>query len=251
MLTLLVNLIAREDMIIFLEHPEQHLHPHAMRFLQELIKGYAASNQIVVATHESYFVEPSAPLGLRRFWWTSAGGTKVFRVEDSASNTEKQQMETVLRNLRNREIMFARSVIVVEDESQRNFLAAVAPTLGRDIDAHGVSIVYAEGESNYKPFWTILEGLGIPYVALKDKSWGDPKRYPPDYHFELGMELEDYLDEKGLASERQATIKEVGDNKRRVAGALGAKLTSGQVPPLFDEILKKAIELATGEPARS
>ncbi len=56
-LTLLVNLIGRQDLLLFVEHPEQHLHPHGMRFAQSLLVEASRRNQIVVVTHDPHFVD--------------------------------------------------------------------------------------------------------------------------------------------------------------------------------------------------
>ena len=249
-LTLLVDLVAREGMIVFLEHPEQHLHPHSMRFLQSFLRKGAEVNQIIVATHEPYFVDPSAAQGVRRFWWTKDEAARAFEIPTSMTNVQMAQIRTALRHLRDREIMFARSVILAEDESQQGFLTAVAPTLDHDIDAHSVSIISAGSQDGYKPYEVLLKALGIPYVCLRDLPWGDEQRYPPDRFFSLGAELEDYLDKHGLAEARKKIISEVGTSKRRVASALalGATVTESEIPSIFNDVLKAAIKLATGEP---
>ncbi len=247
-LTLLVDLVAREGLIVFLEHPEQHLHPHSMRFLQSFLRKGAEVNQIIVATHEPYFVDPSAALGVRRFWWTKDAAARAFEFPTPMTNVQMAQIGTALRHPRNREIVFARSVLLVEDESQLGFLTAVAPTLDHDIDAHSVSIISVGSHDGYKPFEVLLKALGIPYVCLRDRRWGEKQRYPRDRFFSLGAELEDYLDNNGLAEARQKVIHEVGTSKRRAASALGAIVTKEQIPPVFGDVLKAAVDLATGEP---
>jgi hypothetical protein len=247
-LTLLVNLVAREGMIVFLEHPEQHLHPHSMRFLQSFLRQGAEVNQIIVATHEPYFVDPSAALGVRRFWWTKDAAARAFEIPTSTTDVEMAEIRTALRHLRNREIMFARSVILVEDESQQGFLTAVAPTLGHDTDAHSVSIISVDGHDGYKPYEILLKALRIPYVCLRDRRWGAKQDYPRDRFFSFNMELEEYLDKHGLAEAREKVISKIGRSKRRVAAALGASVTNGEIPPVFGDVLKAAVELATGEP---
>ena len=127
------------------------------------------------------------------------------------------QMETALRHVGDREVLFARSVILVEDESQRDFLVAVAPTLGYPLDTMGVSVIQVDGEQGYEAYFTLLRIFRIPFVVLKDLAWGDDSRYPADQYFSLGMELEDYLDDHGLKDIRFEVMKDVGKSKRRVA----------------------------------
>ena len=247
-LTLLTMLIARRELIIFLEHPEQHLHPHASRFVGSLLSQASQHNQIIVVTHDPHFVDPWRPQGLRRFWRTTSGGTKAFAFPTSSNERQLQQIQTALRHLNNREMVFARAVIVVEDESQRDFILGVAPTLGRNLDVNSISVVYADGQDGFRPIITFLEALQIPHVCLKDLDWGDNQRYPPSRFYSLGGELEVFLDSKGLAERRKQVIAEVGQGKRRVARALGQQLAKNEIPEVFDNLLEAAITIATGSP---
>jgi len=146
-------------------------------------------------------------------------------------------------------MVFARAVVLVEDESQQEFLVPIADTLGVNLNENGISVLSVAGEQGYKEFMVLLRALAIPFVALKDRVWGDDRQYPPTRFFSFGMELEEYLDRHGLAHERQAAIAEFGKSKARVAGILGSSVRKEQVPALFSELLATAAELATGEPA--
>lgn len=250
-LTMLTNLIGiDEGQVLFLEHPEQHLHPHSMRFLHSLLRETTERAQIVVVTQDPHFVDPKTPNGLRRFWWTKDKGTQVFGLDPNMEKVQIEQIRTALRQLENREVVFARAVVLVEDESQQEFLSAVAATLDHNLDACGVSIIAVDGQNGYKPFLTLLNALCIPYVALRDLPWGNEKNYPQERFFTLGMELEDYLDKNNLKGLRNTVSQEVGKNKRRIAATLGSRLSKSEIPSLFDNVLKKAVELATGEPAQ-
>lgn len=245
--TMVTTLVAREGLVIFLENPEANLHPHGKRFLQRLVRQAAGQNQIIVTTHDPHFVEPDALQGLRRFWWTKQG-TQVCGPGNTIPSKQSGQMKTALRLLGNREVFFARAVLLVEDESQQLFLMGTAPTLEKDMDAHGVSIIPVGGENGFEHFHALLDALGIPHINLKDKPWGDDRRYPPHRYFSLGAELEDFLDSQGLAEKRKGVIQQVGTNKPRVAAELGARLKQDEIPSIFQHVLDAAIHLATGEP---
>jgi hypothetical protein len=72
-------------------------------------------------------------------------------------------MGTALRRVGDREVVFARSVLLVEDESQQEFLTAVAPTLGYDIDSASVSIIAVDGHDGYQAYQTLLEALVVSH----------------------------------------------------------------------------------------
>jgi OLD-like protein/putative AbiEii toxin of type IV toxin-antitoxin system len=230
-LSFLVNLLGQQRLSVFIEHPEQHLHPHGMRFVHAQIIEAAHQNQVVIVTHDPHFCGPDVVGTVRRSWWTAASGS-VVHGPSHIVDRQLAQVQTVLRSLSNREVLFARAVILVEDDSQRDFLLAVAPTLGHDVNALGLSVVQVGGEDGYQPFFTLLNSLRIPYVALKDRLW-DQRSYPAARFFAFGCELEDFLDHARLGSERQSVIAEVGTSKRRVAGALGRRLGRQEVPPIF------------------
>jgi len=248
-LTLITNLIAREGLVFFLEHPELHLHPHGIRWLRSFLLDSSERNQIIIVTHDTHLVDPKAVQGLRRFWWVLGQGTKIYSLSKPISPTESAQMETALRYVSNREIMFARAVLLVEDESLREFLIAVAPKLGYDIDASGVSIVFTSGHGGHRHFHTLLDALGIPHVNFRDKSWGNNPDFPSERFFSLGTEFEDFIDSQGLAEIRRVVVKEAGKSHRRPAALLGARLEKAQVPGIFNKVLETVVNLATGKPA--
>lgn len=251
-LTIITNLVAREGLIFFLEHPEEHLHPHTMRALQTLLYEYKECNQIIVATHSSYFLDPRTPVGIRRVAYTPDKGTVAVapHLPEEPTQREKQlgQMRTALRHVGDREVVFARSVLLVEDESQQEFLTAVTPTLDHDIDSASVSIIAVGGHNGYPAYQTLLEALEIPYIALRDKSWGHNPLYPVERFFSLDGELEECLDDHKLSELRHDVEEEVGTSKRRVAGLLGSRLSREQIPPIFDKVLQAAMDLASTEP---
>lgn len=248
-LTLVTNLIARNGLVLFIEHPENHLHPHSMRRLKSLLVEASQDNQIILVTHDPYFVDPKGIKGLRRFWWIPGIGTQIKPSETFLDKVQTAQTQTVFRNFINREIVFARAVIIVEDESHREFLISVAPILGRDIDASGVSIVFADGDKGYGKFIPLLNTLCIPYICLKDKQWGDESKYPSEQFLSLGGEFEQFMNSQGLENLRNEVSNEVGkSSKARQAGALGERLNKDQIPDIFDRILETAINMATGLP---
>lgn len=246
-LTFLTNLVAREDYLILVEHPETHLHPHAMRALNRLLLESSERNQLIIITHDPHFIDPSSGKRLRRFWWTPETGTRVGMLNTDISDRESAQVSRALRQLGDREMVFARAVLLVEDESLRDILIAVAPTLGYDLDSSGISVVFYGGHGGHKSYHTLLEGLGIPYINLRDKTWGKNLKFPQDRFFSLGMEFEEYADKNGLRELRSKIAKEVGgeSSHRRVAQALGETLKKDQIPVLFDEVLGACMNLAT------
>lgn len=247
-LTALVNLKGRTGLVVFWEHPEQHLHPHAMRFLSDFLEEASRTNQIIVTTHDPHFVSPRYPERLRRVWRAPAMGSQV-RAAESLDDRQRGQIQTVWRWLDHREAVFARAVILAEDDSQAEFIKGIQKALGVDLNAHGISVLPVGGQSFFTPFVGVLTALGIPFVALRDLDWGDPLQYPGNQFFSLGAELEEFLDKHGFAERRQNVIQEFGTSKPRTAALLGLQVEPDEVPDILSTLVRAAVEVATGAPA--
>lgn len=241
--TLLVNLMGRTGVVIAVEHPEEHLHLHSARYLLSLLKQASNENQILVTTHHASFCDPDSFRGFRRFQW-SEKGTRVFAPDPGLSSKELAQVRGALAGPAQREVLFARVAVLLEDDSQENWLRGIAPRLGFDLDGLGVSLVPVGGQDGFSRYTVALESIGIPYVALRDQPWGDDRRYPPDRFFSLGAELENYLDANGLAEKRAKIVKEVGAAKPRVAAALAATVVEAEIPELFPRILTRSVAVS-------
>jgi hypothetical protein len=169
---------------------------------------------------------------------------------DQVSGKLAGQIETALKDLDVRDVVFARSVLLVEDESQAEFIYGIAPTLNVPLDARGVSVVPVGGEKSFPPYLALVRALGMPFVALRDPAWGNAESYPPGTFFSFGMEIEEYLERHGLEEALAGVQKEYGGgSKRRAAVRLAPRLAAAKIPPMFREVLEAALSLATGEPA--
>ncbi len=113
----------------------------------------------------------------------------------------------------------------------------------RRSSAGGLNRRRISGGQYYSPFQVLLDSLKIPYIALRDHDWGDPRRYPENRFFSLGGEIEAFLDSSGIADLRKSVEEEVGRSKRRVASVLATRLLAEQVPDIFDQVLRAAVEL--------
>ena len=117
-------------------------------------------------------------------------------------------MQTALREIGNREVVFARAALLVEEETTRTFLSEITKIHGPDLHANGISMLPVDGEGGFKPFHKLLDGLGIPHVNLRDPSWGHNPRYPLDRFFSLANQgassFEEYMDSQGFESLRKS-----------------------------------------------
>lgn len=242
LLTFLTNLVAREGYIFVVEEPELHLHPQAKRRLNELIRESATSNQIFVVTHDQYFVDPDDLNMLIRLSIRDRVTRTAF-LPDNLSPKVIGQLNTALKDATKREMLFARAVLLVEDESHQNFLLGCADKLNFNLDSSGLSIISFDGEDGYKPYVALLSTLDIPFLCLRDLGWGSTKSKPPEIYRALGCELEEFLERAGLGPLMEEARYKVGLGKPRIAKYVGDHITSEQIPRFFHELIRDSVKL--------
>lgn len=242
LLTFLTNLVARDGYIFVIEEPELHLHPQAKRRLNELIRESAKMNQIFLMTHDQYFVDPDNLRALIRLSITDRGTQAAF-LPDNLSPKALGQLSTAMKDPTKREVVFARAVLLVEDESQQNFVLGCAGKLRYNLNRSGASVISFDGKDGYKPYVALLKALNIPYLCLRDLNWGPPKSKSPEVYRALGCELEKFLEKAGLGQLMEKAKHEVGSSKPRVAKYVGEHITPKQIPSFFHELLGDLVKL--------
>ncbi|MBF6599638.1 MAG: AAA family ATPase [Dehalococcoidia bacterium] len=151
-----------------LEEPENHLSPHAVRSLLNLLSE--DGTQIIYTTH--------SPVVADRFDPTNAilvrqsGRLSTFRAVPSGSFDEGDRAHLV-RAVRGStsEFLFGRSALLVEGGSEQGAFPEFAAQLGIDLDRLGVSIVGVAGQM-FRPFVRLLSSgcLDLPHAAVCDRD---------------------------------------------------------------------------------
>ncbi|MFC1937639.1 ATP-dependent endonuclease [Chloroflexota bacterium] len=245
LLTFLTNLVAQEGNIYVIEEPEMHLHSHAKRQLHTLIKESSRRNQIFIITHDEHFIDFDNMFGLLRLFLTE-DGTQIASIPANTPPELMGQLSTALKDVSKREAVFARAVLLVEDESQQKFVLGCANKLSQNLDRAGVSVIFVDGNDAFKPYITLVKSLKIPYICLRDKYWGSGSTRPPDIFRALGCELEKYLEQAGLGTmlkEARGKVG-VGRSKQRIAEYVANNIEEDQVPPLFSQLITDVMAIA-------
>jgi len=244
-LTLITNLVGCNGYVFVVEEPESHLHPQAKRRLMQLIRASAMKNQVFVITHDPYFVDPDHMSSLTRFWITQAG-TQQASIGKLLPPKELGKLKTAAKDVAKREMVFARALLLVEDESQQKIILGFAHTLASGLDAKGVSVVDVGGQDGFGAYIKFAETFKIPFLCLRDQDWGPPKAKPRKRFRALGCELEEFLENAGLGSLMEEAKTKVGTSKPRVAEYVGGSASVDQIPAFFRELLADAVKLAVG-----
>lgn len=246
MLTLLTNLIARERFIFVIEEPETHLHPHAKRQLHKVIVEAARTNQVLVITHDAHFAWADPPPRLVRVFAGGDGATASSLDPGAQPERDRERLMTSLRDLHAREMLFARVVLLVEDETLRVLFLVVASKLGIDLDAHGISVVSVNGHDGFKPFEVVLKALEIQCVRVRDWPWDKATEKPPLFWSwgDLHIEIEDFVERRGLGHLLDEARRAKGNGKPRVMRWVAEKIDRKDLPEEFKQILDAAVTLA-------
>lgn len=242
LLTFITNLVASEDRIFVVEEPESHLHPHAKRRLQKLILEASENNQMFVITHDPYFVQYNRPKEIFRFASTE-NGTQIHYLPKNTESKLEDRIKTALQDISKRELLFARALLFVEDESQRQFILGCADKLSYDLDSAGLSIIEVGGKDGFQPYIKIAECFKIPFLCLEDLPRGFSKERPKSIFRALGCELEDYLKKYDLGDLMEEAKSEVGTSKQRVARYCGEHIDESKTPELFKKLIADAVDL--------
>lgn len=155
------------DYVFAIEEPELYLHPHATRVFLKTLEEIAEKNQVMFSTHSSEFVN-RVPLenviSIRR----QGNERKIITPNlTGLTQREKIQVRRYLQEHRS-DMLFARSVLLVEGASEQYAIPAFAKELKFDLDRAGVSVVFVNGRHNFKVYHLILDAFGIPHVILGD-----------------------------------------------------------------------------------
>lgn len=160
-----------DRVILLVEEPETHLHPHLRRKLRDVLERLAGQRwTVLAATHAPEFISFARPQAIVRLWRTGDDVTKG--VLDSSAAASAVKFQEKLDERGNHEMLFAQRLILCEG---KNDCWAIRSTLakldsGLDLDARSVSLVDTGGVSNLPDYVDIARRLGIPWCVFSDED---------------------------------------------------------------------------------
>lgn len=150
--------------IIAIEEPEAHLHPVLLASTWAVIE--ALGSQTVVATNSGELLS-SVPMEYLRRLVRHDRHVRVHRLNDG-SLTERD-LRRVAYHVRARRggVLFARSWMLVEGESEFWLMTQLADVLGYDLEAEGVRLIEF-AQCGVAPLAKLANDLGLPWHLLAD-----------------------------------------------------------------------------------
>lgn len=150
------------------------------------------------------------------------------------------------------EMLFARTVILVEGIAELYLLPAFATNQGVDLDAEGITVCSVHG-TDFRPYWTFLnaQGLNVERIVVTD---GDPSKAGDPLGLRRGLAL---IDSEPLRQQVNAAIESGQyDQARELLGGEGIYVGSRTleldlIPTASPAMLTAYSELRSGDQARA
>ncbi len=150
--------------LLALEEPESHLHPSAVRSLWTVLQSL--KGQKVVATHSGELLA-AVPLKSIRRLARKGGVVQVFQVKDTSLTPDDERKIAYHIRAKRGNLLFAKSWLFVEGESEFWFIPEAARTLNIDLDLEGVSCVEFS-QCGLAPLIKLATDLGIEWHVIAD-----------------------------------------------------------------------------------
>ena len=150
--------------LVLIEEPEAHLHPTLLAGVWGLIDSM--NTQRVITTYSGDLLADVELHKLRRLYRTPHG-VQVHRVQRNGLNADdRRRLGYHIRALRGG-VLFARTWILIEGETEYWLVPELARVLGHDLSAHGVRLIEF-AQCGIEPIAKLANELGIAWHLLTD-----------------------------------------------------------------------------------
>lgn len=161
-----------EGQVFFaVEEPEAFLHPQTQRAMIKILSGVADNAQVLLTTHSPIVIDSFPITKTLRLPLDSAGST--FRWERPQLTQTRQGRLTRWCNATNSELVFAKTILAVEGESDlqvAQYLLDSAAGGSNEHHVRGISVLGGGGLGNTKNLLELANHFGVPSFVLADKD---------------------------------------------------------------------------------
>lgn len=227
-----LNRLDAPSLTIFaVEEPENHVSPHFLGRIMDVLRKLAESPraQVLLTSHSPSIMHRVEPTEVRHLRLDPDSCTTLVNTielppdEDEAHKFVREAVRAFP------ELYFARLVVLGEGDSEEIVLPRIAEADSLPIDQSFVSIVPLGGR-HVNHFWRLLASLDVPYVTLLDLDrerdgggWGRIK-YALEQLVAVGVPREELLTEDSGRGETRVLSEEEVAGMHKRDSALSAQI---------------------------
>lgn len=211
--------------MLVIEEPESFLHPSAQRLVTRLLLSGRLAKRLLVTTHSSVVVDEA------RYGEVVICRGQKFYYPRQRTDLERDEINSALLSGQGAEMLFSRSVLLVEGESDRLFFEKLRRRLAQ-VDGSGAAdelfVVAVGGKTSFAPWIRLLESYGTPadrpieWLVVADGDAGaDVRRALADAQVTVAQDVLDQMTVVGasIGSGYAPWAESVRELNRRLAGS--------------------------------
>jgi ABC-type hemin transport system ATPase subunit len=161
--------LVKERVVLLLEEPETHLHPHLCRKMRRVLSELATKGWTVVyTTHSSELVSFAARQNIARL--VRYKGSVMQRSIDTAQVDQSAKLQSKLDERGAHDFLFSTGAIFCEGRDDSFATRMAFESAAIDYDARSVSVTQCGSVSAIPAFAAISMALGIRWCALTDED---------------------------------------------------------------------------------
>ncbi len=156
-------------LVLAIEEPEAHLHPHLQRLLFGRLLRPDETRSVLLTTHSPHIASVAPARSLIVLRGEGRTTTAFAAANAELEDAEWDDIERYLDATR-AELVFARGVLFVEGYAEQVLVPRLARTLKFNLDKRGVTVCAIHG-THFEPYVRFAQALGVRWAVVTD---GDP-----------------------------------------------------------------------------